>query len=259
MNKLPFDKFLEQALKRNKVKQTHPEILVRGIEMVRRCYDEGIYILFTDGLRTDIDQAKLFGQSRKNYWYKGVNYSAPEKPWVTNAEPGTSFHNFGLALDYVLTDATAKPVFWTRNKQWERAAAIAKELGFSWGGDWPAKIRDNPHIEYNGGLSINQIRAGKMPVFKPFASTNKKGELTMDQYNELKKLIDAQATKIKTLEATKADVQSNNAVGASHKEAWDWAMKEGLIRGDGTSTNPAGVLTREQMATMLKRYHDKCK
>lgn len=258
MSKLPFEKFLEQALKRNKVKQAHPEVLARGIEMVRRCYDEGIYILFTDGLRTDIEQAKLFGQSRENYWYKGVNYGAPNKRWATNAEPGESFHNFGLALDYVLTDCTAKPVFWTRNKQWERAAAIAKELGFSWGGDWHSGIRDNPHIEYNGGLTINQVRAGLRPKFLPFVSTIKKGELTMNQYEELKKQIKELSTELKSLQTNKANVNSKQSVGVSHKDSWEWAIKEGIIRGDGSGNmNPAGVLTREQMATMIKRYHDK--
>ncbi|WP_370568728.1 S-layer homology domain-containing protein [Lysinibacillus sp. HST-98] len=32
---------------------------------------------------------------------------------------------------------------------------------------------------------------------------------------------------------------------------------EGIIKGDGKSMNPKGVLTREQMATVLKRYHNK--
>ncbi|MFY0521039.1 M15 family metallopeptidase [Lysinibacillus sp. UGB7] len=254
MSKLPFDQFLVQALKRNKVKQAHPDVLARGIEMVRRCYDEGIYILFTDGLRTDIDQAKLFGQNRNNYWYKSVNYSAPNKPWATNAEPGTSFHNFGLALDFVLTDGTAKPVFWTRNKQWERAAAIAKELGFDWGGDWPAKIRDNPHIEYKGSLTIQQVRAGRFPTFKPYKKTE--GGLTMDQYNELKKLIEAQAKTIniqaeaiQELTAFKKGYLEEREPSKTHADAWGWAQKEGLVDGK----NPQRPLTREQFATIEHR------
>lgn len=63
---------------------------------------------------------------------------------------------------------------------------------------------------------------------------------------------------LKSLLVEKASIQSNQNVGASHKEAWEWAVKEGLIRGDGSKNmNPAGVLTREQMATILKRYYDK--
>ncbi|TKI53555.1 N-acetylmuramoyl-L-alanine amidase [Lysinibacillus mangiferihumi] len=77
--------------------------------------------------------------------------------------------------------------------------------------------------------------------------------LTVDQYNELKK-------EIKTLQgliAEKANLQSESEVASSHKEAWEWAIKEGIIKGDGKSMNPTGALTRQQMATMLKRYHDK--
>ncbi len=35
------------------------------------------------------------------------------------------------------------------------------------------------------------------------------------------------------------------------KEAWDWAKKEGITDG----TNPKGAVTREQVVTMLYRYH----
>lgn len=173
MSKLPFERFLQQALKRNKVLQAHPEVLARGSEMIKRCYNEGIYVLFTDGLRTDIDQAVLYGKGRassSHTVYKGIDYAKPKEGKVTNAKPYDSMHNYGLALDYVLTDEQAKNVYWKRNKQWERAATIAKELGFVWGGDWKGFV-DNPHIEYNGGLTISQIKRGQFPAFKPFNQT----------------------------------------------------------------------------------------
>lgn len=37
------------------------------------------------------------------------------------------------------------------------------------------------------------------------------------------------------------------------KEAWEWAIKEGITDG----TNPKGTITREQVVTMLHRYHKK--
>jgi len=45
--------------------------------------------------------------------------------------------------------------------------------------------------------------------------------------------------------------QDKNAPSAWAKEAWEWAKKEGIIDG----TDPKGMVTREQLATMLYRYH----
>lgn len=42
-----------------------------------------------------------------------------------------------------------------------------------------------------------------------------------------------------------------NQPSAWAKEAWEWAKKEGITDG----TNPQGAVTREQLATMLYKYH----
>lgn len=84
--------------------------------------------------------------------------------------------------------------------------------------------------------------------------------LTMSQYEELKKenkQFKNELAEIKKSLGEKANLKSESVVAATHKDAWNWAIKEGIIKGDGTGTNPAGVLTRQQMATMLKRYHEK--
>lgn len=84
--------------------------------------------------------------------------------------------------------------------------------------------------------------------------------LTLDQYNQLKKLIEAQAKTIEKLEEAlknKADAKGGETVGAGHKAAWDWALKEGLIKGDGVNFNPSGTVSRQQIATILHRYHEK--
>lgn len=44
-------------------------------------------------------------------------------------------------------------------------------------------------------------------------------------------------------------------VSASHKDAWDWAVKKGFLNGE----RPGEPLTREQFATTLKRVHDNMK
>jgi len=48
-----------------------------------------------------------------------------------------------------------------------------------------------------------------------------------------------------------AAVSDKNVPSSWAKEAWEWAIKEGITDG----TNPQGAITREQVVTMLYRYH----
>ncbi|MFJ5788685.1 S-layer homology domain-containing protein [Lysinibacillus sp. NPDC093197] len=72
----------------------------------------------------------------------------------------------------------------------------------------------------------------------------------MSQYNELLGKINELEVQLKL----KVNIRSESLVEASHKVPWDWVIKEGIIKGDGKSMNPTGALTRQQMATMIKRY-----
>ena len=167
MSKLPIDQYLKEAFKRNKSTQTHKDVNKRAEELIRRCWAENVFIVFTDGLRTNEDQAVLYGKGRKSYVYNGKQYGNPSAKIVTNAKPGSSMHNYGLALDFVTCDGYGKNIDWVVGTKWKRAAAIAKELGFNWGGDWKS-FYDAPHIEYSNGYTASQIQAGKWPTFKPF-------------------------------------------------------------------------------------------
>ncbi|WP_437182934.1 M15 family metallopeptidase [Shouchella clausii] len=57
-----------------------------------------------------------------------------------------------MAVDYFLTNHDGSKAVWTVNAQWRRVAAIGKQLGFSWGGDWTS-FKDYPHLEMTGGLT----------------------------------------------------------------------------------------------------------
>lgn len=143
----------------------HPTVKAAAIELIRRAYAEGIYIFITQGHRTYEEQAAIYGQGRSSYVYKGKQYGQPGKSKVSNAKPGYSNHNFGVAIDYVLTNKEGTATTWEVNKDWKRVAAIAKKLGFAWGGDWTS-FKDYPHLEMTGGLSTSQMRAGKKPNIK---------------------------------------------------------------------------------------------
>ena len=48
-------------------------------------------------------------------------------------------------------------------------------------------------------------------------------------------------------------VTDKNTPSSWAKEAWEWAKKEGITDG----TRPKDTMTREEMVTMLHRYHKK--
>ncbi len=88
-------------------------------------------IRIAEGLRTIEKQNILFNQGR----------DGSGDAIVTNAKGGTSFHNYGLAIDIGRI---------TNNKRnydidWKRIEEIANKYGFEWGGNWTG-IEDKPHF-----------------------------------------------------------------------------------------------------------------
>lgn len=138
----------------NKIDSLHPKIR----EEVRTLVDKANSILLTGsvdmlvtcGLRTFDEQSKLFKQV----------------PKVTNAGPGQSMHNYGLALDFCLVQA-GKPI-WVDNKDfdgdkipdWMEVVKLFKDAGYKWGGDFRS-IHDAPHFEKTFGLTWQQLLALK--------------------------------------------------------------------------------------------------
>ena len=85
------------------------------------CDVAGLPVLIYCTLRTLEEQAALYAQGR----------SVPGRK-VTNAPPGSSAHNFGLALDAV-------PL-------WNRYGTCARLAGLEWAGDW-TRFREFPHVQ----------------------------------------------------------------------------------------------------------------
>lgn len=79
----------------------------------------------------------------------------------------------------------------------------------------------------------------------------------MSQYEELQKENKQLKQELTEMKELLVGIKSNAMVSPAHKEDWEWAIEEGVIRGDGKCMNPTDTLTRQQMATMLKRFYDK--
>lgn len=82
---------------------------------------------------------------------------------VTNAPGGSSWHNYGLAVDVAFNNANGQPS-WPDNANWSRYGELAVERGLEWGGNWRG-IADRPHIEYHPGLGAGEART-MLPAYR---------------------------------------------------------------------------------------------
>jgi peptidoglycan L-alanyl-D-glutamate endopeptidase CwlK len=87
---------------------------------------------------------------------------------VSNAKPGRSWHNYGLALDLHLIVNNQDLWFDTTPEGSAKAASdpnykivisVMKSAGFEWGGDFPGNFRDVPHFEMKMGQTLESLQA----------------------------------------------------------------------------------------------------
>ena len=128
----------------------HPIVREATEKLIAVCKEKGIDIIIAQAYRSIAEQNALYAKGRTT-----------AGPKVTNARGGTSYHNYGLAIDYCLkVDGKA---IWSVNKDWRTVAEEAKKLGFEWGGEWKSFV-DYPHLQMTFGLSIKDLQAGKRPA-----------------------------------------------------------------------------------------------
>lgn len=120
-----------------RIEKLHPK--VRGI--FKAFIEEAemalnITLRIVQGMRTIKEQNDLYAKGR----------TAPG-PKVTNAKGGSSYHNYGLAIDLVeIKNAEANWDF-----KYELLKPFAEKYGLTWGGGFK-KIVDKPHFELTFGF-----------------------------------------------------------------------------------------------------------
>ena len=122
---------------------------------VELCKAEGLNVLVTSTVRDEEYQASLYAQGRTKPGGIVTNSKAPTFHW----------DKAGLAFDFC---KNVKGREYDDAEFFKKAAAIAKKMGFSWGGDWKSFV-DRPHIQWDDGgkYSGSDIRAGKRPRTMP--------------------------------------------------------------------------------------------
>jgi len=124
-----------------RLSQVHPILADKIRLMAADLAAQGITIRVTQGLRTWEEQQALYDQGR----------SAPGSI-VTNAEPGYSYHNFGLAVDVVpLTELG--PDWDVSHPVWSAITKAGTNLGLTSGAAWRS-FPDWPHFQLTGNLPV---------------------------------------------------------------------------------------------------------
>jgi peptidoglycan L-alanyl-D-glutamate endopeptidase CwlK len=150
------DKISEQ-----RAKLLHPKVrdeVKQLIENAEAGLPANMAVRIVQGLRTIDEQNALYAQGRT-------------KPGsiVTNAKGGSSFHNYGLAIDFaILTDKDGNGSFedlsWDIKRDndkdgtadWLEVVKVFEAAGWSWGGKW-SSIKDYPHLEKTFGYTWRQL------------------------------------------------------------------------------------------------------
>lgn len=147
-----------------------PDVAANCRKWLELCGEAGLNVLITNTVRDREYQEYLYAQGRTR-----------PGSIVTNGRMPT-FHadTAGLAFDFC---KNVKGHEYDDSAFFAEAGAIAKGMGFSWGGDWKS-FPDMPHIQWdNGGeWTSGMILAGKLPPEMPLLGKNGEEEIVM-RYN----------------------------------------------------------------------------
>jgi peptidoglycan L-alanyl-D-glutamate endopeptidase CwlK len=113
---------------------------------IQTALKQGVIILVTQALRTVAEQDALYAIGR----------TKPGKI-VTKARGGSSWHNYGLAIDCVPIDSIGKADWNVHHPSWAIMVDAMKSQGFEWGGDWKT-FKDRPHFQMVGNLTIARAK-----------------------------------------------------------------------------------------------------
>lgn len=135
----------------------HPKIRAEVktlVEQANAAISTNITIRIVQGLRTIKEQNDLYAIGRTKAGKR-----------VTNAKGGSSYHNYGTAVDFCFL-VKGKEISWNTVKDfdgdgisdWLEVVQIFVKAGYEWGGFWKSS-KDYPHFQKTFGLTWRQLLA----------------------------------------------------------------------------------------------------
>lgn len=130
------------------LKDLQPLVKALARQFIEGCEKQlGIDILIYCTYRSNSEQDELYKLGRS-------------KPGsiVTRARGGQSWHNYGLAFDWVpLVNGKA---MWSNRSLYAQAGDVAESLGLEWAGRWTGKLKETAHCQFTGGHNITYFQSG---------------------------------------------------------------------------------------------------
>ena len=195
-------------------------------KFLAECKAQGLKVLVTQTVRDDEYQAHLYEQGRTR-----------PGSIVTNSSR-TTFHGAGLAFDIC---QNIKGQEYSDLAFFQNCAAIAKHMGFSWGGDWKS-FPDRPHFQWDerGKYTFSRAKGpAQMPLYEE--------EIEMITVESIQQMSDAAvlalANRVQTV-LGKQEQQPGKVL-----DELGVSVKMGITDG----SVPKQLVTRAQAAVMAKR------
>lgn len=132
------------------LKFVHPWLAHCAREMNERLSAQSIPIRVVQGLRTWNDQAKLYRQGRDE-----DGNVIDKKLIVTDAPPGHSYHELGLAIDVCPIMFLHLPKWAVGRPEWDNVVSAGEGLGLFSGSRFVHAPRDWPHFQLTGVLPVS--------------------------------------------------------------------------------------------------------
>lgn len=159
---------MRDSISQTRVKLLHPKVSSEVEALIieaEKGLPKHLAIRIVQGLRTIEEQDALYALGRTKVNPDGKTDKKPMGNIVTNAKGGSSYHNYGLAIDFaILVDKDGNGKYdelsWDIKKDndkdgvadWLEVVKIFEAAGWEWGGKW-ASLKDYPHVQKTFGYS----------------------------------------------------------------------------------------------------------
>jgi peptidoglycan L-alanyl-D-glutamate endopeptidase CwlK len=127
-----------------KLDTVHPSLRTKVIALVNMAAVEGFTLQVTQALRTFAEQDALFNQPHDHKDNDGDHRIDEADEHVTNCRGGQSWHNYGLAVDFIFV-VDGKRTY-VPDSLYSNIGRWARTAGLEWGGSWKHTV-DRPHVQ----------------------------------------------------------------------------------------------------------------